>query len=1063
MMKRNKLYTVNRFNRPLFTRGENIFWTGGSVNQNQFFSHQGNGIYGYTSYPTSGNASIGWNTQNAASFMNNPSTLSGKSNYLGADTSSMLTSANAGGKGNAGAGSGSGMGSGMAWASAAPGIGAGWSAAWQEDPQYSTDAHNGFSLVDSTLTSGKKSKVGMGLVNSGASVMNAGLSSGNGTMALIGGIAGTLGTIINNGWGYKVDSEKLEAAERGIKANQNFVSRASSLDDIQGPVAQQVTDGEVYKGGVFTKGKAKRKNRELRKRIAEARDWANRSVDNNVFNLVQDMQDEALANYAALGGQMDTMPMNNNMGAIEYGLMSDYLNTKKKNADNKNQMNNMFMGTPSTMFVDGGNLMENHEAQLPLFAFGGDMQTNSADFPTGLTHINAGGSHEENPNDGVQMGVDNEGIPNLVEEGETVYNDYVFSNRITCDETTKKLFHLPKKKDVTYAEVSKKLEREISERPNDPISRAGFNAQMQKLEEQQERQKQEMEAERAKAAFEALSPEEQTAVMQQVAQQEAARENLAAQAMTEQNLTGGAQSGAQNNPEEMIEEQPTGDTMGTVATEQPVMAEGGKLFKEGGDKKKNVGTWKDDKENHWDVFTKPGLKAYIESIKQRLAMAPDDATKDAIRKEAMNELNSLQQSYFSHVLPDAGKEKYDYSEDIKNHQLLFDKLYGNTGFYSTDDNGNVRNLIADAINLPNGAATEDKPEHWADGYNGRRTSIRNFGSTEYGDDKYYKDLVDEFAQLGLTYAPNENWKYGDNQLYALSMPEATAAKATEPKVWDWNTGDWVDKVEPEGKAPGTVTKVGTSTVEEEKEKQTPKQRPDWMRYAGLFGPAAGLGLMAAGVGKPDYSDLDAAISGSGNVALADYKPLGNYLTYRPMDIWFEQNRMDANARATDRAIANNAAPIGTKMAGLLASGYNNQIASGELYRKALEYNDEKRKQVAEFNRGTDMFNAEAYNRTSQFNAGARNDAYNRSINARLHGAQQKLNSDAGWYNGLYGNVAGLFRGLGDLGRENAQWNMISKVAADTTNLGDSNTSDIYLKKKKKSQGGKVRRKKGLTY
>jgi hypothetical protein len=173
--------------------------------------------------------------------------------------------------------------------------------------------------------------------------------------------------------------------------------------------------------------------------------------------------------------------------------------------------------------------------------------------------------------------------------------------------------------------------------------------------------------------------------------------------------------------------------------------------------------------------------------------------------------------------------------------------------------------------------------------------------------------------------------------------------------------------------------------------------------------------------------------------------------------------MDANARATDRAIQNNAAPIGTKMAGLLASGYNNQLASGELYRKALEYNDEKRKQVAEFNRGTNMFNAEAYNKTSQFNADARNRARQYRAGLAMQAATERLNRDAGWYNSLYGNLSGLFRGIGDLGRENAQWNMISRAAADTTNLGDSNTADIFLKKKKKSQGGKVRRKRGLTY
>ena len=167
----------------------------------------------------------------------------------------------------------------------------------------------------------------------------------------------------------------------------------------------------------------------------------------------------------------------------------------------------------------------------PLFAFGGNLQTNGSDFGTGLVHIDAGGSHSENPNEGVQVGVDREGNSNLVEEGETIYNDYVYSNRILADEATKQKFRLPKKRDITFADISKRLEKEAAERPNDPISQAALRVQMQDLADEQERQKQEMEAQRAREAFEALSPEEQTALMQQAAQQEQMAQQ---QAMQEQ-------------------------------------------------------------------------------------------------------------------------------------------------------------------------------------------------------------------------------------------------------------------------------------------------------------------------------------------------------------------------------------------------------------------------------------------------------------------------------------------------------------------------------------------------
>ena len=153
-------------------------------------------------------------------------------------------------------------------------------------------------------------------------------------------------------------------------------------------------------------------------------------------------------------------------------------------------------------------------------ALGGDIQNHGSDWSTGMVHIDEGGTHSENPNEGVQVGVDPEGKPNLVEEGEVIFNDYVYSNRIELDDEAKERFHFSKKQDITYADAAKKLEREASERPNDPISTSALKIQMAKLAEEQERQKQEMQAEEAREAFAQLSPEEQVAVMQQIQAQQ---------------------------------------------------------------------------------------------------------------------------------------------------------------------------------------------------------------------------------------------------------------------------------------------------------------------------------------------------------------------------------------------------------------------------------------------------------------------------------------------------------------------------------------------------------------
>lgn len=117
-------------------------------------------------------------------------------------------------------------------------------------------------------------------------------------------------------------------------------------------------------------------------------------------------------------------------------------------------------------------------------SFGGNLNTNGADFTNGLVHINNGGTHDSNPYEGVPMGLDAEGIPNLVEEGETVFNDYVFSNRLKVPKAIREKYKL--REGITFADASKKLSKESEERPNDPISQRGLEAFMLDLMTTQE-------------------------------------------------------------------------------------------------------------------------------------------------------------------------------------------------------------------------------------------------------------------------------------------------------------------------------------------------------------------------------------------------------------------------------------------------------------------------------------------------------------------------------------------------------------------------------------------------
>lgn len=123
-------------------------------------------------------------------------------------------------------------------------------------------------------------------------------------------------------------------------------------------------------------------------------------------------------------------------------------------------------------------------------AFGGELNTHGGDFSNGVTFINSGGTHEQNPFEGVPIGVAPDGQPNLVEEGEVLYNDYVFSNRLHPTDKELKESNLPKKyKGHTFALIAEDMSKESAERPNDPISKRGLEASLGKLASLQEEQR----------------------------------------------------------------------------------------------------------------------------------------------------------------------------------------------------------------------------------------------------------------------------------------------------------------------------------------------------------------------------------------------------------------------------------------------------------------------------------------------------------------------------------------------------------------------------------------------
>ena len=117
-------------------------------------------------------------------------------------------------------------------------------------------------------------------------------------------------------------------------------------------------------------------------------------------------------------------------------------------------------------------------------AFGGWNNTHGGDFSNGVIQINSGGLHSTNSMGGVPMGVAPDGKPNLVEEGEVIFNDYVFSNRLKVPKAIRQKYKL--RDNITFADAAKKLSKESEDRPNDPISKRGLESFMSALAESQE-------------------------------------------------------------------------------------------------------------------------------------------------------------------------------------------------------------------------------------------------------------------------------------------------------------------------------------------------------------------------------------------------------------------------------------------------------------------------------------------------------------------------------------------------------------------------------------------------
>ncbi|WCF58414.1 putative transmembrane protein [Bacteroides phage PhiCrAssBcn14] len=239
-------------------------------------------------------------------------------------------------------------------------------------------------------------------------------------------------------------------------------------------------------------------------------------------------------------------------------------------------------------------------------------------------------------------------------------------------------------------------------------------------------------------------------------------------------------------------------------------------------------------------------------------------------------------------------------------------------------------------------------------------------------------------------------------------------------------------------------------------------RQTWTRYAPIIG--SGLASLSDLFSKPDYDSADLISGVDLGAEAAGYAPIGNYLSYRPLDRDFYINKMNQQAAATRRGLMNTSG--GNRLnaqAGILAADYNYGQNMGNLARQAEEYNQQLRERVEAFNRGTNMFNTETGLKASMFNAESRNAAKRARLGQATTVAQLRQgikDQDAARRSA---NITNFLQGLGDMGWENEQANWLDTLAK--SGVLKMNTKGEYTGGTKKAKGGKVRtkKKKGLTY
>ena len=684
-----------------------------------------------------------------------------------------------------------------------------------------------------------------------------------------------------------------------------------------------------------------------------------------------------------------------------------------------------------------------------LAAFGGQLHTNGADFSNGASIIEAGGSHEENPNSGVQIGVDKQGTPNLVEEGEVVYDDYVFSNRLKANDEVLGYANLPLKyRDMPFSDIAKKLLKPSEDQLNDPITTRTLKANMDKLRNAQELFKQiygtgdianqfafggNIYASGGSFAFDSYLKNINTIINSDG--------NLTNEAMTL--FMNGDYSG-------YYDESKVDLAAKTYASYQSTHR--GKDYQQAYDERYSQ--------------IKSEIEKHLQPLRNRISAAMYLSQRGIRLMPSGKPFGDVPRDIYD-TYNDIASGKTSYSQAMKSFKPSEHQTQSNQDGNSQDGNIGVKqdkSKVGD-VKPTKKITTKDLAEGRGDNYhralspdtiqynrNVDEATVREYEKT--GD---YADFIDYVKNTATDNEINEwiktleSGKYGDlkdsnGKTYKIKGKDdlirlmtdgkfgpihhfaynASRTKATEDQTPQESKEQVIDEV---------ADKTGISRPDAQKQvdeyiKANPdiqvsdapwKNLPTGLRYAPIGSALAGLAM-----NSKDYSDVDQFAAQTARPNSVRYSPIAGYISPDYVSPFEMSAPIVEQIGTTRRAISN--ASAGNRAQALAALANADKLGIEQLGRAYIQgkaYNSAQKKQAAEFNRATDMFNAQNDMQAQSMNMYLNNYYLNRA--QQMLGARQSI--DAAYNAARSANLNSLTQSLANIGKQNAYLNMMASNKA----------------------------------